>query len=142
MVALWSLIKANKLIFSLIAVGTLGVTAVGVGCGVYFGKFYNTTTTTSVSMTTTTTPSCPFTDFWNGTSCTPRKTYNESCTASYQCTFNVSLACDSTSNRCLCSSSSTYWDTVSLSCSKINKCIIKENLVYQFLYFVKELVEI
>ena len=65
---LLALIKAHKLIFALIVAGTLGVIAVGVGCGVGFGVFYkkngassdnsavtSPTSTTTTTMTTTTT---------------------------------------------------------------------------------------
>ena len=124
--SLLSLIKANKLIFSLIVIGSLGIVAAGVGCGVYFGvniitqstKKSNSSVTTSM-ITTTTTPDCQTTHFWDGSKCVVRKTYEESCTASYQCTYNVGLECDTTSSTCLCASSSDFWDTNSLACSKI-----------------------
>jgi hypothetical protein len=44
---LLGLIKANKIVFCLILVGSLGVAAAGIGCGVYFGVFFNKSKTSS-----------------------------------------------------------------------------------------------
>ena len=52
---LLALIKANKLVFALIVAGSIGVIAVGVGCGVGFGVFYKQNAVNSVVTTTTTT---------------------------------------------------------------------------------------
>ena len=54
---LLALIKAHKLIFALIVAGTLGVIAVGVGCGVGFGVFYKKSSENSATTTSTTTSS-------------------------------------------------------------------------------------
>ena len=58
---------------------------------------------------------CNQTQYWTGSKCTDRVTYNAACNNTYQCLANIGLTCSTGTNKCACALTTTYWDTTACS---------------------------